>query len=146
MQDDTLLTVCTKNFSLKIMLFYNSRWIQNFSKQKQNDTLLTAYTKIFLIKLSGFTTHGGYKIFLSKCSPILYSRCALKSFTFKIILFYYSRWIQKFSIQRQNNTLLRMSTKKLLLKLCCFTTHGGYKISLNKSRTILYSRCTPKNF
>ena len=66
--------------SLKIMLFYNSRWIQFFSKQMQNDTLLTAYTKKLLIKLSGFTTHGGYKIFPNKCRTILYSRCVLKNF------------------------------------------------------------------
>ena len=36
--------------------------------------------------------------------------------------------------------------QKTSIKIKFFTTHGGYKTSRNKCRTILYSRCLPKNF
>ena len=48
------------------------------------------------------------------------------------------------SKQMQNDILLTVCTKKLLLKLIVFTTHRGYKCCSNKYRTILYSRCLRK--
>ena len=50
----------------------------------------------------------------------------------KLSCFYYSRWLQFFSEQMQDDILLTVCTKNLLLKLIVFTAHRGYKRFLNK--------------
>ena len=64
----------------------------------------------------------------------------------KLSFFQYSQWIQNFSKKMQNDTLLTTCTKKLLIKLIGFTTHREYQNVQHKCKTILYSRCVPKDF
>ena len=89
MQDNTLLTVCTKN-EYNNLLTVSTKTKAVFLKTEF--FLLTVDTRIFPTETNIFAD-SVYNFFLTK------------------VFFHYSRWIQKVSIQIQDNTLLTVCTK-----------------------------------
>ena len=68
-----------------------------------------------------------------------------KKTSLKIMMFYYSWWIQKYSKQMQEDVLLAACTEKLLKNRVVCTKSPWIQNFLNKGRTILYSGYVPKN-
>ena len=91
-----------------------------------------------------FTTHGGYNFFLNKSRTRRFSPCVPKNFFRKLSCFYYSPWIQFFSKQMQDNTLLTVWTKKLLLTQSFLLPTVDTNYFPEKVRTRRFSRSVPK--
>ena len=152
MQDNTLLTVCTKKLlltqslllptvdtkfflkksgrddshgvyqkaSIKTELFILLTMDTTFFTEMQDNTLLTVCSERLLLKPSFFDTQCGYNFVLKKSRTKRFSRCVQKNVYKKLSCLFYSHWIQFFSNQMQQNTLLKVCSGELLLKLICF--------------------------
>ena len=154
MQNDTLLTTCTKNFPIKLIGFTTHGEYKNVLNKCK--TSLTVCSETLLLKVSCFTAHGEYKIFLNKCRMRRFSRCVPKNFYKKLNCLYYPSWIQILSEKMQDNTLLTVCAEKRLLKLSFFQysrwiqnylknaeryfTHDVHQKTSNKTNWFYYSR------